>query len=39
MDAQLNNAFADGFAVAEISRFDLTQSEANARRPDLRGPS
>ncbi len=35
MDAQLDNAFANGIAVAEIARFDLPQPNAYARRSDL----
>lgn len=29
MDAQFQNAFADGFAIAEIARFELADADAN----------
>jgi len=35
VDAQFDNAFTDGIAVAEISRFDLAQADADACCGDL----
>lgn len=35
MNAQLDDTFADGFTISKIVRFDLAQTDTNARRCGL----